>query len=60
MESWKDDCDEAGIDVLFKHGRKLVGAKHRLSVMRVIIIESQFTDDVALYTKSWYALEQSS
>ena len=40
MVSWKDDCDEAGIDVLFKHGRKLVGAKHRLSVMRVI--ESQF------------------
>lgn len=55
VASWKDDCDEAGIDV---HGRKLVGAKHRLSVMRVI--ESQFADDVALYTKSWYALEQSS
>lgn len=52
VASWKDDCDEAGIDV---HG---VGAKHRLSVMRVI--ESQFADDVALYTKSWYALEQSS
>ena len=23
--SWRDDCAEAGVDVLFKHGRKLVG-----------------------------------
>ena len=44
---------EAGIDVLFKHGRKLVGdraAKLKLVVVRAT--ESQFADDVALYSSS--------
>ena len=41
------------MDVLFHHGRKMVGdrtAKLRLSMVKVT--ESQFTDDVALYTGS--------
>ena len=53
VKSWRDDFEEAGVDVLFKHGRKLVGdrtAKSRLSVTRVH--ESQFADDAALYTTS--------
>ena len=58
MVSWRDDCEEVGIDVLFRHGRKLVGAKHKMSVTRVT--ESQFADDVALYTKQRHALEQVS
>ena len=48
VKSWRDDCEEAGVDVLFKHGRKLVGdrtAKSRLSVTRVH--ESQIADDAA-------------
>ena len=50
---WRNECVEAGVDVLFKHGRKLVGdrtAKSRLEVVRVT--ESQFADDVALYSGS--------
>ena len=50
---WQDGCAEAGVDVLFRNGTKLVGdrtAKSRLSMIRVI--ESQFADDVALYTGS--------
>ena len=46
------------MDVLFRNGRKLVGdrtAKSRLSMIRVI--ESQFADDVALYTGSRDCLE---
>ena len=61
VKSWRDDCEEAGVDVLFKHGRKLVGdrtAKSRLSVTRVH--ESQFADDAALYTTSRDTLEQTA
>ncbi len=49
---------EAGIDVLFRHGRKLVGnrtAKSRLNLVRVS--ESQFADDVALYASNRTCLE---
>ena len=41
------------MDVLFKHGRKLVEdhmAKSKLDIVRVT--ESQFADDVALYAGS--------
>lgn len=58
VASWKYDCTEAGVDVLFHHGRKLVGdrtAKSRLSVVRVT--ESQFADDVALYAGSRGSLQ---
>ena len=50
VKCWQVSCPEAGVDVLFSHGRKLVGdrtAKSRLSSVR--ITESQFADDVALY-----------
>ena len=53
VASWWGGCAEAGVDVLFCHGRKLVSdrtAKSRLCVVRVT--ESEFTDDVALYTSS--------
>ena len=45
---WHDQCDDAGVTVLFKHGRKLVGdrtAKSRL--LRVNVGESLFADDAA-------------
>ena len=53
VASWRDGCAEAGVDVLFQHGRKLVRdrtAKSRLDVERVT--DSQHADDVALYTRS--------
>ena len=60
MASWRNNYEEAGVDVLFRHGRKLVGdrtVKSRLNVMK--ITESQLADDVALYTKTRHALEQA-
>ena len=53
MADWRNRSSGAGVSVLYKHGRKLVGdrtAKSRLSEMRVT--ESQFADDVALYATS--------
>ena len=58
VASWRGGCAEAGVDVLYQHGRKLVGdrtAKSRLNVVRVT--ESPFADDVALYTRSQGRLE---
>ena len=58
VASWRDGCVEAGVDVLFRHRRKLVGdrtAKSRLDVVRVT--ESQFADDVAIYAGSRDKLE---
>ena len=51
VASWRSRCLPAGVDVRFRHGRKLVGdrtAKSRLSNVR--IFESQFADDTAIYT----------
>ena len=53
VADWRNRSSGAGVSVLYKHGRKLVGdrtAKSRLSEMRVT--ESQFADDVALYATS--------
>ena len=50
VADWRNRSSGAGVSVLYKHGRKLVGdrtAKSGLSEMRVT--ESQFADDVALY-----------
>ena len=50
MSQWRSQCPEAGVNVRFKIGRKLVGdrtAKSRLST--VTATESQFADDAALY-----------
>ena len=54
--SWRCNCAEAGLDVLFRHGRKLVRDRTtRLSVVRVT--KSKFSDNVALYTTSRDSLE---
>ena len=58
VASWRRGCAEAGADVLFQPGKKLISkrtAKSRLSVVRVT--ESKFADDVALYTTSRGNLE---
>eukprot|EP00117_Sycon_ciliatum_P023228 scpid30807/ scgid4805/ Transposon TX1 uncharacterized 149 kDa protein; ORF 2 len=50
VADWRARCPDAGVDLLFRNGRKLVGdrtAKSRLSATRVT--ESQFADDAALY-----------
>ena len=49
---------EAGVPILYKHGRKLVGdrtAKSRL--LKVQVTGSQFTDDLALYAVICIAFE---
>ena len=51
VASWRNHCLFAGVDVKFRHGRKLVGdctAISRLS--KVTVFESQFSDDTAIYT----------
>ena len=53
VANWQIESPEAGVAVLYKHGRKLVGdrtAKARLSEVKVT--ETQFADDAALYTPS--------
>ena len=50
VADWRARCPDAGVDLLFRNGHKLVGdrtAKSRLSATRVT--ESQFADDAALY-----------
>ena len=58
VTKWLRSCPEAGVEVLYKTGRRLVGdrtVKARLNVVRVT--ESQFADDVALYATSRGELE---
>ena len=58
---WRSKCPEAGVTVLYKHGRKLVGdrtAKSRLQEVRVT--ESQFADDVAIYATSRASFEKAT
>lgn len=53
VANWRAWCPQAGVDVRFKHGRKLVGdctAKSRLNVMKVS--ESRFADDAAGYAST--------
>jgi len=57
---WRSQCEEVGVTVLYKHGRKLVGdrtVKSRL--LKVQVTESQFADDLALYTVTRAALESA-
>ena len=62
VASWRGDCTEAGVDVLFKHRRKLVGDRtakiSRLTVTRVH--KSQYANAAALYTTSRGTLEQTA
>ena len=58
MSTWQDDCEDVGIDVLSRRGRRLVGdrtAKSQLNVVR--ITESQFADDLALFSSTQDKLE---
>ena len=58
VATWQDYSEGAGVTVLYKHGRKLVGdytVKSRLQ--RVQVTESQFADDLALYAASRSAIE---
>ena len=51
VASWRKKYAGEGVSVLYKIGRKLVGdctAKLKLDEMKVM--ETQFADDVALYT----------
>jgi len=60
VASWRDRSVGAGVTVLFKHGRRLVGdrtAKSRLE--RVKVTESQFADDLALYAASRAVFESA-
>ena len=61
VANWQIESPEAGVPVLYKHGRKLVGdrtAKARLSQVKVT--ETQFADDAALYTTSRHSFETST
>ena len=51
--TWRTDCVEVGVNVLSHPGREIFGdmtAKSRLAVVKVI--ESQFSDDLALYAST--------
>ena len=55
---WQANCPEAGVDVLFRHGRKFVRDRSAKSLVRVT--ELQFADDVALYTSPRTKLESAA
>ena len=59
MACWRARCPQAGVTVRYRIGRKLVGdrtAKSRL--LEINMTESQFADDVSVYTATREALEQ--
>ena len=61
VANWRKESTEAGVNVLYKHGRKLVGdrtTKSRLSEVRVT--ESMFADDAALYATSRDSFESAT
>ena len=61
VANWQIESPEAGVAVLYKHGRDLVGdhtAKARLSEVKVT--ETQFADDATLYTPSRQSFETST
>ena len=61
VTNWRDKCPEAGVNVLYKHGRKLVGDRtDKAKLNEVRITESQFADDVALYTGNRQAFESAA
>ena len=58
---WRGQSGEAGVPILYRHGRRLVGdrtAKSRL--LKVHVTESQFADDLAMYTVTREALVSAS
>ena len=53
VANWRSGHEGAGVNALYKHGRKLVGdrtAKSRLNEVKMK--ETQFADDAALYATS--------
>ena len=61
IANWQIESPEAGVAVLYQHGRKLVSdstTKARLSEVKVT--KTQFADDAALYTPSRHTLETST
>ena len=61
VANWRDESLEAGVNVLYKHGSKLVGdrtATARLS--EVTVTETQFADDAGLYTTSQHSFETTT
>ena len=61
VNSWRPKCPEAGVTVMYKHGRKLVGDRTaKLRLQEVRITESQFADDVAVYAASRSAFEKAT
>ena len=59
--NWQIESSEAGVAVLYKHGRTLVGdrtAKARLSEVKMA--ETLVADDAALYTTSRHRFETSA
>ena len=60
VTNWRDHCPVAGVNVRFKHGRKLVGDRTVKSYLNEVkVTESQFTDDIATNGTSREILEQS-
>ena len=58
VSTWRDDCEDLGIDVLSRPGRKLVGDRMTKSWLNVVrITESQFADYLVLYTSTRDKLE---
>ena len=58
---WRGHCPQAGVNVKYKHGGKLVGdgtTKSRLSKVRVA--EFQFADDAAIYAKTHDTFEKAT
>ena len=48
---WRSQSGEAGVPILYQHGRKLVGDRTAKSrSLKVHVTESQFADDLAMYT----------
>ena len=61
VSSWRDKCPLAGVNVKFKHGRKVVGdrtAKSHLNVAK--LTKSQFADDTATYATTRDTFEYSA
>ena len=61
VANWRDRYEEVGMNVLYKHGRKLVGDRSvKFRLKEVKVTETQFADDAALYATSKVAFESGS
>ena len=61
VANWREQCPLAGVNVRFKHGRKLVGDRTAMSRLKEVrLTESQFADDTAAYATTRSAFEQAT